>query len=132
MYFNRMILAWTDNEPERALLAFSSVSTFTARLPAGDRQNSILQMVIDIRDVLDCVQEVRMDSLIVSIDSEEMQNFMDSFQGSADDLRRNPIIQLLSSGNQNVVGQVLSSVSQQFNRMNSENVDTAVSSNLFL
>ena len=132
MYFNRMILAWTDNEPERALLAFSSVSTFTARLPAGDRQNSILQMVIDIRDVLDCVQEVRMDSLIVSIDSEEMQNFIDSFQGSADDLSRNPIIQLLSSGNQNVVGQVLSSVSQQFNRMNSENVDTAVSSNLFL
>ena len=132
MYFNRMILAWTDNEPERALLAFSSVSTFTARLPAGDRQNSILQMVIDIRDVLDCVREVRMDSLIVSIDSEEMQNFIDSFQGSADDLSRNPIIQLLSSGNQNVVGQVLSSVSQQFNRMNSENVDTAVSSNLFL
>ena len=121
---------WTNDESERALVAFSTLSTFMVRLPAGDEQNSILHMAIYIRDGLDCVQQVNMSPLVVSVDEEGIQNFINSFQGSANDINENPIIQLLSSGNQNVVGQVLSSVSQEFNRMNSENLDTAVSSNL--
>ena len=111
------------------MIAFSMLSTFTVRLPAGDKQNSMLHMIIYIRDVLDCVREVNMSSLIVSVDAETMNNFISSFQTPTDEMNRNPIVQLLSSGNQNVVGQVLSAVSQEFNRMNSESIDTAVSSN---
>jgi hypothetical protein len=44
----------------------------------------------------------------------------------------NPIVQLLASGNQNIVGQVLTSISQQFNRMNDDMVDNAISSNASL
>jgi hypothetical protein len=39
----------------------------------------------------------------------------------------NPIIQLLASGNENTVEQVLTSLAQQLNEMNIENVDRAVS-----
>ena len=105
------------------------LSTFTLRLPAGDKQNAILHMIIYIRDILDSVREVNMSSLIVSLDLQTINNFIDSFQSPVDQLNKNPIVQLLSSGNQNIVGQVLSSVSQQFNRMNTESIDTAVSSN---
>jgi hypothetical protein len=46
------------------------------------------------------------------------------------DRNNNPLVQLLSSGSQNTVGQVISSISQEFNKMNNENVDKAVSSKI--
>jgi hypothetical protein len=51
-------------------------------------------------------------------------------QSSSSAITTNPVVQLLSSGNQNTVGQVISSVSQQFNKMNSESINNAVSSNV--
>jgi len=41
----------------------------------------------------------------------------------------NPLVQLLSSGSQNIVAQIMSSLSQQFNTMNNQSVNQAVSSN---
>jgi hypothetical protein len=46
------------------------------------------------------------------------------------DRNNNPLVQLLSSEDQNTVGQVISSISQEFNKMNNENVDKAVSSKI--
>ena len=129
---NKIILVWTDDEPERMMIAFSMLSTFTLRLPAGDKQNAILYMMIYIRDVFDCVREVNMSSLVVSLDTQTIHNFINVFQSPLDQINKNPIVQLLSSGNENIVGQVLRSVSQEFNRMNSESVETAVTSNSFL
>jgi len=53
---------------------------------------------------------------------------MNTFQNSPNSLTTNPIVQLLSSGNQNTVGQILTSISQQFNKINTESLETAVSS----
>ena len=39
------------------------------------------------------------------------------------------ILQLLASGNQNTIGQVINSLSQALNRMNIEGVEDAVTSN---
>ncbi|CAF4401936.1 unnamed protein product, partial [Adineta steineri] len=40
------------------------------------------------------------------------------------------IVRLLSSGNQNVVGQIMTSLSQEFNQMNNDNLDKAISSGI--
>ena len=114
------------------MIAFSTVPTFTVRFPAGDRKDSLLYVVIHIQDVLHCVREVNMSSLIVSVDSEGINHLMNSFQNSPAEMNQNPYIQLLSSENQNVVGQVVSSLSQEINQMNDHNVDTALSSKFFL
>ena len=110
------------------MVAFSWVSTFEVRLPAGENQTSILHIVIYIRDLLDCVIEVNMSSVMVSVNSEQIDNLINSLQSSSHQLNSNQFVRLLSSGNQNVVGQVITSLSQEFNQMNSESVDQAVSS----
>lgn len=112
------------------MIAFSTVSTFSVRFPAGDTTDSFLHVVIHIQDVLHCVREVNMSSLIISVDIEGINHLMSSFQHSSIDLNQNPIVQLLFSENQNVVGQVIGSLSQEFNQMNDQNVDTALSSRI--
>jgi hypothetical protein len=111
------------------MVAFSSVSTFHLRLPAGDSQTSLLQIVISIRDLLDCVVEVNMSSISVLVNTDQFNNLINNLQSSTNQLNQNPFVQLLSSGSQNIVGQVLTSLSQQFNQMNSQNFNNAVSSN---
>ena len=66
-----------------------------------------------------------MSSVSVLADSAAIINLVNDIQHSP---ARNPILQLLASGNQNVVGQVITSVSLQFNQMNNENIDQAISS----
>ena len=110
------------------MIGFSPVSTFQARLPAGDDQTFLLNIMVSIRDQLDCITEYNLSSITVRPDEEGIQNLISSFQSSTSDLNNNPIIQLLTSGNQNTVGQVITSVSQEFNKMNSESVDQAASS----
>ena len=53
---------------------------------------------------------------------------MTSLQNSSNGLTNNPIVQLLAGGDQNTVGQLLISLSLQFDRMNNENIENAVSS----
>ncbi len=110
------------------MIAFSFVSAFEVRLPAGNDQTSLLNLVIHIRDTLDCITEWNMTSVIVTPDSSSISDLINIFQTSTNLLTTNPIVQLLSSGNQNTVGQILTSISQQFNKMNSESLETAVSS----
>jgi hypothetical protein len=40
----------------------------------------------------------------------------------------NPFVPLLTTGNQNIVGQILISLSQEFNQINLENIQNAVDS----
>ena len=110
------------------IIAFSPISTFQVRLPVGDDQTSLLHLVVHIRDTLDCITEFNMSSVTVLPDSVGIANLINDIQSSSGGITTNPIVQLLASGNQNIVGQVIISLSQQFNKMNNENVDTAVSS----
>jgi hypothetical protein len=110
------------------MIAFSTVSDFQVRLPSGDNQTSLINVAIYIRDILDCLTVVNMSSVSVRTDSEIINDLINNIQSSSSAITSNPLVQLLSSGNQNTVGQVLTSVSQQFNTMNSANVDKAASS----
>jgi hypothetical protein len=113
------------------MIAFSTVSDFQVRLPSGDNQTSLLNVAIYIRDILDCLTVVNMSSVSVITDSVVINDLINSIQSSSSSITSNPLVQLLSSGNQNTVGQVLTSVSQQFNTMNSANVDKAASSKYY-
>jgi hypothetical protein len=110
------------------IIAFSPVSTFQIRLPSGDDQ-TLLHLIVDIRDQLNSITEFNMTSVNVIPDSAGIADLINNIQSSSSGITANPIVQLLASENQNIVGQILTSLSQQFNQMNSESVDNAVSSN---
>ena len=71
-----------------------------------------------IRNQLNCIIEYNISSVIVLPDSTAINDLVTSIQSASSP--NNPIVQLLVSGNQNTVGQILTSFSQQFNKMNTE------------
>ncbi len=85
-------------------------------------------MIASIRDMLDSVTEFQMQSVVVVPDSTAMGTLINVLQQSSNGATTNPIIQLLAGGNQNTVGQIIASVSQILNEMNSAQVQTAVAS----
>ena len=111
------------------MLAFTPVSLSQLRMPAGDGNTSSLNLIGFVRDTLDCVTEFNMSSIIVVPDSAGIASFVDAVQQSGAGITNNPLVQLLASGNQNTIGQVITSLSQEFNKMNSQHVANAVSSN---
>ncbi len=102
------------------------MSIFQVRLPAGDDRTSLLHLIVQIRDTLDCITEYNMSSLTVLPDSVGINDLINDIQSSSGGITTNPIVQLLASGNQNIVGQMISSLSQQFNKMNQESLNEAV------
>ncbi|CAF3684254.1 unnamed protein product [Adineta steineri] len=108
---------WTTDQTERMMIAFSPVPVFQVHLPAG-----LLHMMIDIRDSLDCIAQFNMSSVSVTTDFNTINDLINNIQNST----TNPFMRILASGNQNLVGQVIVSVSQQFNKMNNESIDNAV------
>ena len=87
-------------------------------------------LTMSIRDQLNCIAEYNMSSVTVLPDSAAINDLISSLQVPSNQLTNNPIVQLLASGNQNTVGQVITSVSQQLNKMNTESIDQAVSSGI--
>ena len=95
------------------------------RLSAGQPNVSILQLIVIIRDQQDCVMEVDLPTVVVRADSTETDQLLQSLQTSSNTPSNSPLVQILSSGNQNAVGQVLSSLSQQFNGINTQALQSA-------
>ena len=122
------LFSWTDNVANRIIVAYSYVSTFQVYLPkSGSNDASTINLLIEIRDYFNCITQVNISSVIITVDSNEL----DSLLTSSNEINTgNKIIRLLSSGNQNVVGQLMTSVSQQFNEINNENIDDAISNGI--
>jgi hypothetical protein len=111
------------------MIAFSALLTFHIRLPAGDDLTNVLHLIIFIRDTLECIAQANISSISVVPDTAGIASLIKNFQTSSSEIIANPIIQLLASENQNTVAQIITSLSQQFNKMNSESIENAVSSN---
>jgi hypothetical protein len=111
------------------IIAFSSIETLKLRLPSGNDNTSLLYIYAYIRDTLDCVTELNLSSVVVISDLGQMNSLIDSLQNSNNAITNNPLVQMLASGNQNTVGQVISSLSQEFNKVNSQTIANAVTSN---
>jgi len=102
------------------MLAFSSESDIQLLLPSTNDNASLLNIVAYITDTYDCVTEFNMSSVLV----EQDLSAIDSLQNSTN----NALIQMLSSGNQNRISQVITSISQQLNQINNQAIETAVAS----
>jgi hypothetical protein len=100
------------------------MSTFDIQLPAGD----VMNLIVHIRDTFECITEYNMSSVSVIPDTTVINNLINNLQVSTNAANNNPIVQLLAGGNQNTVGQVITSLSQIFNKMNTQSIQNAVSS----
>ncbi len=120
------MIAWTMDNSNQMILGFTTQSTFQLRLPAGDDNSSFLNISVRIRDTLDCVTGYNVQTIMVLPDSTGIATLIDAVQQPGDEANSNPLVQLLASGNQNTVGQVLTSLSQVFTKTSSQNVASAV------
>ncbi|CAF0948798.1 unnamed protein product [Adineta steineri] len=124
------LYTWTTDISQRTMIAFSSEYNFQVRLPAGDNETSLLNLVVYVRDLAGSVTQVNISSVNVITDFATINDLIDKLTNSSSTITNNPIVRLLSSGNQNVVGQMIISLSQEFNQMNSENLDNAISNGI--
>jgi hypothetical protein len=51
-----------------------------------------------------------------------------TFRESKNETEKNQLIEILSSGNQNQIGQVINSISQTFDQINNQTIEKALSS----
>ena len=72
-----IILGWAVNSSEQMMLAFTIQSSLKIRLPAGHDNTSVLKLTIQIRDVLNCVTEFIMKSIVVTSDQIAINTLID-------------------------------------------------------
>ena len=117
---------------EQLMLAFSSVSDFSIRLPSPNTNQTQLNLLVTIRDTLDCVISVNLSTVNVIMDVSPISQLVEQIYNSTGSLTSNRMVRLLCSGNQNTVAQLIISLSQYFNQIGEKNIGDAVSSELNL
>ena len=122
------VLGYKTDRSNAMIIAFSFISEFEVRLTNGNENTSFVNLFIHIRDRLDCLTEFNLTSVQVESDVSTISQLIYFFENSPTSLSTNSLIQLLSSENQNTIGQILTSISQQFNRININLMNNAVSS----
>ena len=117
------------DESEILMIAFTLIPNIQLQLPAGNDNTSSLNLVVRIRDTLNCITEYNLTSVTVLPDTVQINDFIRSLQASNNAANGNSIVRALTSGNQNVVGQLIISLSQIFNQMNTQSLQNTISSN---
>ena len=112
------------------MLAFSYLSNFTVRLPSLGINQTQLNLLVTIRDTLDCIISVNLSAVLVTMDVSSINQLLGQLHNSSSTMHTNPVVRLLSSGNQNTVAQVIISLSQYFNQIDVQNVADASSSRI--
>jgi hypothetical protein len=100
--------------------------TFHARLPIGNNNSSLINVSVHIQDKFYCITEYKISSVYVFDDSKEIDNLFKSFKESKTDLTNNSFVNGLLTENQNDIGQILTSVSQQSNKINNDSLNNVV------
>jgi hypothetical protein len=117
------------DDTQRVMLAYSSSSRSDVRLPSGSGNTSLINIVVEIRDVLNCVTEYRISPVIVKADSAEISSLLDVIQQTDVATRHdNPTVQLLASGSTKMIGQIVTSISQVLNEINTQQVASVTAS----
>ncbi|CAF0915635.1 unnamed protein product, partial [Adineta steineri] len=62
------LYAWTTDISQRTIIAFSSEYNFQVRLPAGDNETSLLNLVVYVRDLAGSVTQVNISSVNIIAD----------------------------------------------------------------
>ena len=108
------LYTWTTDPSEKTMIAYWSFSQYQLRLPPGQSQTSLLNLIIFIRDQFDCITQYNLKSLYVQSNQTEF----------------NSTIQLSTNGNQMTINQILISLSQQLNQINDEYIQQATANGI--
>lgn len=104
-------------------LGFSNQPSVQLRLPAGAKSTSEVFVIVQIRDKYDYMEKYQIPPISVVSDSSEINKLIDILQMSKEQRNSDSLLQLLANGDQNSVGQIVTSLSQQMNSRNEENID---------
>ena len=116
-----------QSSDEMIMLGFSVWSVIETRLPSPNNESSsILNLVVHIRDYLNCVREYELEPVTVRPDHMEIEAFVDVLTNSQVHSTNNSILQQLTTGNQNVVGQIVTTISQALNQNNKETLEKTI------
>jgi hypothetical protein len=115
---------WIETPSNPMLLAHTTNSIISLRLPASIDPTTQFYTVVHIRDKFDCIREVHLSPVTVLADISAMEHFVDILEYSNDD----PIWKVLISNDQNTVGQMITSISQIFTEMNYQMIENVAQS----
>jgi hypothetical protein len=123
-----VVIGWKKNASDRVMLGVSVGSTLQFFLPSSvdvDQNQSsplsLFHLMVGISDRYDRVTEVNVSSIVVEVDREEIDVLIQSIQSSSFAVgNKNPVVQMFVGGDENVINQVVVSLSQHFHQINDE------------
>ncbi|CAF4649449.1 unnamed protein product [Rotaria socialis] len=122
--------AWTAGHRERLMLGVTTAQTFEVLLPVGDRNPSSVIVIVQVRDKLNCITETNTTAVSVTSEYTHITSFIDIIKTTSNNngiaIHMNPLVQLLENSNPDVIAQVVTTVSQVFNQLNTEIIESAV------
>ena len=104
------------------MFAYSFLSQVQLLLSATNENASLLNIIVSIRDTYDCVTEFNIPPVHIAPDRTQVDILMTNSQN----VTNNFLAQMLEIGNQNMVGQVVTLLSEQLNQMNDQAVKDAL------
>jgi hypothetical protein len=123
------VSVYTTDPLKQMMIAYSIQSNIEVLLPADSNNISLVNVIIYIRDNLDSVTQFEINSVIVIPDWIAINTFVDILQQSnIEMMNKNPIIELLASKNQNIIGQIITLLSQIFNLISNQQLQYVVTS----
>ena len=124
-----VIEAWTIDVSRRVMLASTTSSLYGLRLPPGTGNSSLVNVIVHIRDSLSAITEHNLPPVLVKSDTEEINTLINMIeQRNTAASGNNTIIELLAGSDPNTIGQILTSVSQVIDDMNSHTLENTIAS----
>ncbi|CAF1341570.1 unnamed protein product [Adineta ricciae] len=124
------LFSYNQNESNANLVAFSSVPMFQVRLPAGSNTTSRVNLFVKIQDTLNSYTDFNLPPVLVVPDTTILSDFIDSFRNGTNIPTNQHFSQLLSTGDQNTVEQIITILSQELNQINTEQLQNAVTKDI--
>ena len=125
-----LVKSLSDNSSEQIMLAFKPASYIELQLPVGAGPHSFLNLTVQIRDRLNCAREVQLEPVAVTADSTAIDTFMHIVQNLDNINTSSPLIEALASGDQSLVGSVVTSLAQEFNKKSKQDLENAIAGRL--
>ncbi|CAM4846598.1 unnamed protein product, partial [Rotaria magnacalcarata] len=112
--------AWTTHVEQRVILGSTINSLFELRLPIGCGNASLVNVIVQIRDQLNSVTEANISAVSVVPTRTNIDSFVKAINISSTVPSKHPLVEILSKNNSVLTGQVITTVSQVLNEMNTE------------
>jgi hypothetical protein len=113
------------------MIGYTTSTSFQVQMPIDDLNSTLLQLVVHVRDLTDCMTEWDMHPITVIPDTNSITTLIITIQSTLENnslITSNPFIHTLYGGDQNDVCQSLISFSRILNMMANQYLQIATSS----